>query len=106
MNGDEIRDMREQAGLSRPALGRMLGVDPSAIKKWERNENRCSPKWHQALREACANLSGEQPPVVRVAREMKPGAEPKPRAIVERDASAEEDWSDDGEPKNQNLCPC
>lgn len=42
--GEEICRLREQAGLSKAALGRVLGVSGAAISQWEAGVTKPSPK--------------------------------------------------------------
>lgn len=39
LDGDEIRFLRTELGMSRKALGAALGYSPETIKKWESGEN-------------------------------------------------------------------
>ena len=39
MTGSELRALREQAALSRPALATLCGLHPDTVKYWEGKEH-------------------------------------------------------------------
>ena len=42
MTGDELREMREAAGLTQAALADMLGVKQSTVYRWEHGQRGIS----------------------------------------------------------------
>lgn len=47
--GERLRAKRLKAALSQPALGRLLGVTPNTVARWERDEMQPSPMLWDAL---------------------------------------------------------
>lgn len=44
------REIRQRAGLSLAAVGKVLGVNPSAVQRWEKGETR--PRGDMAIKYA------------------------------------------------------
>lgn len=49
---DQLRPLREQAGLTQRDLGQVIGVSPLAVGLWERGEREPTPTHRAALAEA------------------------------------------------------
>lgn len=60
MTPKEFRDARQSLGLSQSELGRVLGVNPRTVRKWE-HDNGTRPPNPIACRVVLWMLKGVQP---------------------------------------------
>lgn len=74
MSGAEIRQLRQQLGLTQAQFGQLLGVHSLTVARWEKGDATSPSPHHIALMQSFAAARSRQPDIGAIVLQLLVGA--------------------------------